>query len=95
MALDHGSALMAAQGAVNALISVGVLEEQCCGQGDVNGAGGRDIGELTLELRVHLVEAGREKPCFVPVVSVEGRSADVGPIEDVLDGGLLVALLDD
>ena len=94
MALDHGPALLAAQCAVDTLISIRVLEEQCRGQGDVDGAGGRHVGELALELLVHPIEARCQQRCLVGVVSVEGRSADVGPIEDVLDGGLLVALLD-
>ena len=66
---------MSAQGAVDALISVCVLEEQCRGQGDVDGAGGRDVGELALELLAHLVEAGRQRRFFVLVANVEGRSS--------------------
>jgi hypothetical protein len=44
---------------------------------------------------LHRVEVSRQQRFLVPVVDVEGGSANVGPIKDVLDRGLLVALLDD
>jgi hypothetical protein len=38
------------------------------------------------------LEAVEEEILLVAVVGVEGRSSDVGPVEDVLDGDAVVVL---
>lgn len=95
VAVNQRSALAPAQRPVHPLISVGMLVKQSGGQGDLNGTGGIDAGQVVLELIAHPVEARRQQGFLVAEVAVEGGSADVGPVQDVLDRGLVVALFED
>lgn len=92
----YGAALFAAEGAVDALVAVGVVEEEGGGAVHLEGqAGGGGMGEVGFELCPHAVEGGGEQGFFIAVVDVEGGAADIGAVEDVLHRHVFVALVQD
>jgi hypothetical protein len=46
------------------------------------------------KLSAHAVETRRQQRFLVPEMTLEGRAADIGSVEDVLDCGFLVALFE-
>jgi hypothetical protein len=65
-----------------------VVKDGVHGLQELGLASGPLLGRVPLggEFRTDVLEAGAEEVVLVAVVGVEGGAADVGPVEDVLDG---------